>query len=176
SISSDIGVCAFRADAGIESWADMETKRYKIGATGAGADSDVFSNLLRKMFNLPMQLVFGYPSVAETVLAIQRQEGDGRCGRSWSTVAARTRDLWLAKQLPVVLQPGAQRIPELAHVPTALDIAGSPEEQAVLKLIVARQMMARPFVAPPGIPPERLAALRSAFDATMRDPEFLADA
>jgi tripartite-type tricarboxylate transporter receptor subunit TctC len=176
SVSNDIGVCAFRADAGIESWADMKTKRYKIGATGAGADSDVFSNLLRKMFDLPMQLVLGYPSVAETVLAIQRKEVDGRCGWSWSTLSTRNRDLWLSKQIKVVLQLGDKRIAELADVPTVLDVAGSLEQQAVLKLIVARQMMARPFVTPPGLPPERLAALRNAFGATMRDREFLADA
>src|SRR5215470_17185944 len=176
SVSNDVGVCAFRSDAGIESWADMKTKRYKIGATGAGADSDVFSNLLRWMFNLPMQLVLGYPSVSETVLAIQRKEVDGRCGWSWSTLSTRNRDLWLSKQIKVVLQLGDKRIAELAEVPTVLDVAGNPEQQAVLKLIVARQTMARPFVAPPGLPPERLASLRSAFDATMRDADFLADA
>jgi tripartite-type tricarboxylate transporter receptor subunit TctC len=176
SVSNDIGVCAFRSDAGIESWADMQTKRYKIGATGAGADSDVFSNLLRKMFNLPMQLVLGYQSAAETVLAIQRKEVDGRCGWSWSTLLSRNRDMWRSKQLRVVLQLTDKRVPELAEVPTVLDVAGSPEQQAILKLIVARQTMARPFVAPPGIPPERLTALRNAFDATMHDPEFLADA
>jgi tripartite-type tricarboxylate transporter receptor subunit TctC len=176
SVSNDIGVCAFRADAGIDSWSDMQTKRYKIGATGAGADSDVFSNLLRKMFNLPMQLVLGYQSVAETVLAIQRKEVDGRCGWSWSTLLTRNRELWLSKQIKVVLQLTDKRVAELADVPTVLDVAGSPERQAVLKLIVARQTMARPFVTPPGIPPERLAALRNAFDATMRDPDFLADA
>jgi len=176
SVSSDIGVCAFRSDAGIASWGDMKTKRYKIGATGAGADSDVFSNLLRRMFNLPMQLVLGYPSVAETVLAIQRKEVDGRCGWSWSTLSTRNRELWLSKQIRVVLQLSDQRIAELADVPTVLEVAGSPEQQAILKLIVARQTMARPFVTPPGIPPERLAALRGAFDATMWDPEFLADA
>ncbi len=176
SVASDIGVCAFRSDAGIESWADMQTKRYKIGATGAGADSDVFSNLLLKMFNLPMQLVLGYPSVAETVLAIQRKEVDGRCGWSWSTLSTRNRDLWLSKQIRVVLQLTDRPVPELADVPTVLDVAGSAEQQAVLTLIVARQTMARPFVAPPGLPPARLAALRDAFDATMRDPEFLADA
>src|SRR5215467_3226026 len=176
SVSNDIGVCAFRSDAGIESWADMQTKRYKIGATGAGADSDVFSNLLRKMFNLPMQLVLGYQSAAETVLAIQRKEVDGRCGWSWSTLSTRNRDLWISKQIRVVLQLGGQRIAELADVPTVLDVAGSHEQQAILKLVIARQTMARPFVAPPGIPPQRLTALRHAFDATMEDPEFLADA
>jgi tripartite-type tricarboxylate transporter receptor subunit TctC len=176
SVSNDIGVCAFRADAGIDSWADMQTKRYKIGATGAGADSDVFSNLLRRMFNLPMQLVLGYPSVAETVLAIQRKEVDGRCGWSWSTLSNRNKDLLLSKQIKVVLQLTDKRVAELAEVPTVLDVAGSPEQQAVLKLIAARQTMARPFVVPPGIPTERLTALRNAFDATMRDPDFLADA
>jgi tripartite-type tricarboxylate transporter receptor subunit TctC len=175
SVSNDIGVCAFRSEAGINSWADMQTKRYKIGATGAGADSDVFSNLLRKMFNLPMQLVLGYQSAAETVLAIQRKEVDGRCGWSWSTLSTRNRELLLSKQVRVVLQLSDQRVPELADVPSILDVA-SPEQQAVLQLIVARQTMARPFAAPPGLPPERLAALRSAFDATMEDPEFLADA
>jgi tripartite-type tricarboxylate transporter receptor subunit TctC len=176
SVSNDIGVCAFRSQAGIDSWADMQTKPYKIGATGAGADSDVFSNLLRRMFNLPMQLVLGYQSAAETVLAIQRKEVDGRCGWSWSTLSTRNRELWLSKQIRVVLQLSDKRIPELADVPTALEIAASPEQRGVLQLIVARQTMARPFAAPPGLPPERLAALRRAFDATMQDPEFLADA
>jgi tripartite-type tricarboxylate transporter receptor subunit TctC len=176
SVSNDVGVCAFRSEAGIDSWADMQTKPYKIGATGTGADSDVFSYLLRKMFNLPMQLVEGYQSAAETVLAIQRKEVDGRCGWSWSTLSTRNRDLWLSKQIRVVLQLSDKRIPELADVPTALDVATSPEQRGVLQLILARQTMARPFVAPPGLPRERLAALRRAFDATMQDPEFLADA
>ena len=176
SISTDVGVCAFRSDSGIASWADMQTKRYKIGATGVGADSDVFPNLLRKMFNLPMQLVPGYQSAAETVLAILRKEVDGRCGWSWSTLSSRNRDLLLSKQITVVLQLTDRKLAELAEVPSVLDVAESADQQAILKLVIARQTMARPFVAPPGIPPERLTALRHAFEATMNDPEFLADA
>ena len=122
----------------------MQTKHYKIGATGAGADSDVFPNLLRKMFNLPMQLVSGYQSAAETVLAIQRGEVDGRCGWSWSTLSTRNRDLWLTKQIKVVLQLTDKKLAELAEVPSVLDVAASPEQQAILKLIIARQTMARP--------------------------------
>jgi len=176
SISTDVGVCAFRSDADITSWADMQTKHYKIGATGVGADSDVFPNLLRKMFKLPMQLVSEYQSAAETVLAIQRKEVDGRCGWSWSTLSSRNRDLLLSKQIRVVLQLTDRKLQELAEVPSILDVAGSPDQQAILKLIIARQTMARPYVAPPGIPPERLTALRNAFETTMNDPEFLADA
>jgi tripartite-type tricarboxylate transporter receptor subunit TctC len=154
----------------------MQTKHYKIGATGAGADSDVFPNVLRRMFNLPMQLVSGYQSASETVLAIQRGEVDGRCGWSWSTLSTRNRDLWLTKQIRVVLQLTDKKLQELAEVPSVLDVAASPEQQAILKLIIARQTMARPYVAPPGVPAERLMALRNAFEATLKDPEFLADA
>jgi tripartite-type tricarboxylate transporter receptor subunit TctC len=176
SISTDIGVCAFRTDAGINSWADMQAKRYKIGGTGPGADSDVFANLLRKMFNLPMQLVLGYHSAAEAVLAIQRKEVDGRCGWSWSTLSGRNKELLTSNQIKVVLQLGDKRLDELADVPSILDVAKDPAQQAVLRLITTRQTMARPYVTPPGLPLERLDALRKAFDDTMKDPQFLADA
>jgi tripartite-type tricarboxylate transporter receptor subunit TctC len=176
SIASDAGVCAFRSDAGVDSWADMQRKRYKIGGTGAGADSDVFANLLHRMFNLPMQLVLGYQSAAETVLAIERKEVDGRCGWSWSTLSSRNRDLLTTGRVKVVLQLTDRKLPELGDVPSVMDVATTAEQRAVLKLIIARQTMARPYVAPPGLPPGRLKALRDAFDATMIDPEFLADA
>jgi tripartite-type tricarboxylate transporter receptor subunit TctC len=176
SVSSDIGVCAFRTDAAINSWADMQTKRYKIGATGAGADSDVFANLLRRMFNLPMQLVLGYHSAAETVLAIERKEVDGRCGWSWSTLASRNRDMLTSGRIKVVLQLTDRKLDELGDVPSALDVATTEDQRAILKLMFARETMARPYVTPPGIPVERLAALRRAFDETMTDPQFLADA
>jgi len=123
-----------------------------------------------------MRLVPGYQSAAETVLAILRKEVDGRCGWSWSTLSSRNRDLLVSKQIRVVLQLTDRKLAELAEVPSVLDVAASADQQAILKLVIARQTMARPFVAPPGIPPERLTALRHAFEATMSDPEFLADA
>ena len=154
----------------------MRTKSYKIGGTGAGADSDVFANLLRRMFNLPMQLVLGYQGGAETALALMRGEVQGRCGWSLSTLMSVNRDLVLNKQVKVVLLLSDKRVAEFPDVPTALEVADDDSERAILKLAIARQNMARPYVAPPGLPPDRLAALRSAFDATMVDPEFLADA
>src|SRR5260370_9581565 len=91
------------------------------------------------MFNLPLQLVSGYHRAAETVLAIQRKEGDGPCGRSWSTLSSQNKDLLLSKQIRVVLQLTDKRLQELADVPSVLDVAGSPDQQAILKLIIARQ-------------------------------------
>jgi tripartite-type tricarboxylate transporter receptor subunit TctC len=176
SISNEVGVCAFRADSGIATWQDMQSKPYVIGSTGAGADSDVFPTVLRKMFGLPMKVVTGYHSAADVVLAITRKEVDGRCGWSWSSMMAWNRDLYRSKAINVALQLASQKLPELPDTPSILEVAREGDQQAALKLIVSRQMMARPYVAPPGLPPERLNALRAAFDATMTDPDFLADA
>jgi len=176
SISNEVGVCAFRTDSGVATWRDMQTKSYVIGSTGAGADSDVFPTVLRKMFGLPMKVVTGYHSAADVVLAIARKEVDGRCGWSWSSMMAWNKDMYQSKAINVALQLSSQKLAELPDVPSLLEVAREPEQQAALKLIVSRQTMARPYVAPPGIPPQRLNALRAAFDATMRDPEFLADA
>ena len=176
SISNEVGVCAFRSDSGIATWQDMQTKSYVIGSTGAGADSDVFPTVLRKMFALPMKVVTGYHSAADVVLAISRREVDGRCGWSWSSMMAWNKDLYQSKAVKVAIQLASQKLAELPDTPSILEVARDADQRAALKLILSRQMMARPYVAPPGIPPERLKALRAAFDATMTDPDFLADA
>ena len=176
SISNEVGVCAFRSDSGVASWQDMQSKSYVIGSTGAGADSDVFPTVLRKMFALPMKVVTGYHSAADVVLAISRREVDGRCGWSWSSMMAWNKDLYQSKAVTVAIQLASQKLAELPDTPSILEVARDADQRAALKLILSRQMMARPYVAPPGIPPERLKALRAAFDATMTDPDFLADA
>ncbi|HEY4407218.1 MAG TPA: tripartite tricarboxylate transporter substrate-binding protein [Xanthobacteraceae bacterium] len=176
SISNEVGVCAFRADSGVATWQDMRTKSYVIGSTGAGADSDVFPIVLRKMFGLPMKVVTGYHSAADVVLAITRKEVDGRCGWSWSSLMAWNKDMYQSKAIKVALQLASQKLAELPDTPSIVEVAREGDQQAALKLILSRQMIARPYVAPPGIPPERLNALRAAFDATMKDPDFLAEA
>jgi tripartite-type tricarboxylate transporter receptor subunit TctC len=176
SISNEVGVCAFRSDSGVATWQDMQSKPYVIGSTGAGADSDVFPTVLRKMFGLPMRVVTGYHSAADVVLAISRKEVDGRCGWSWSSMMTWNKDLYRSKGITVALQLASQKLAELPDTPSILEVARDADQRAALKLILSRQTMARPYGAPPGIPPERLAALRAAFDATMQDPAFLADA
>jgi len=176
SISSEVGVCAFRSGADIRSWADMRAKPFIIGSTGAGADADVFPTVLRKMFKLPMKIVAGYGSAAEIVVAIKRSEVDGRCGWSWSSLVSWHRDMFEGRQVDVVLQLAARKLDALPDVPLITDVAEQPDHKAVLRLIISRQTMARPYVVPPGVPAERLHALQRAFSATMADPAFLADA
>jgi tripartite-type tricarboxylate transporter receptor subunit TctC len=176
SISSEVSVCAFRAGAGIASWSDMQTKPFTIGATGVGADSDVFPTVLRNMFHLPLKLVSGYKSAADVVLAMQRGEVDGRCGWSWNSIVSANKALYEANGIVVVAQIALQRLPALKDVPLVTDFADGPDQLTTLKLLISRQSLARPYVLPPGVAPERVAALRDAFDATMTDPQFLTDA
>ena len=176
SISQEVSVCAFIKSAGIATWADMQTKRYVIGASGAGAESDVFPNVLRKLFSLPLRIVSGYPGGSEIILAMQRREVDGRCGWSWTSLVSRNKALLDGNAIDVTLQIGLTRDKSLPGVPLIMDLTDDPRKKAALKLIVSRQLIARPFAAPPDVPAERARILRAAFDATMKDPEFLGEA
>jgi tripartite-type tricarboxylate transporter receptor subunit TctC len=178
SASTEVSVCAFMASSGINSWHDMQTKSYVIGASGGGAESDVFATVLRNMFHLPLKIVTGYPGGTEINLAMERHEVDGRCGWSWTSLQSRSKALLTSKQIDVALQIGLEKddSPYLKNVPLIMELTHDPAQLAALKVIVARQSIARPFAAPPGVPAERLQLLREAFDATMKDPDFLAEA
>jgi tripartite-type tricarboxylate transporter receptor subunit TctC len=176
SASREASVCAFMTSAGIKTWQDMRTKSYVIGASGGGAESDVFPTVLRNMFHLPLKIVTGYPGGTEITLAMERHEVDGRCGWSWTSLLSRSKALLDSHQLDVVLQIALEKTKDLPNVPLIVDVTDNAEQKAALKLIVARQSIARPFAAPPGIPQDRARALRAAFDATMKDPEFIAEA
>jgi hypothetical protein len=122
------------------------------------------------------QLVSGYPGTNDIVLAMQRGEVDGLCGISWSTIKAAHPD-WLPNHLiNILVQAALKKADEISTVPLATDLAATPEQIEILKVLMASQAMARPFAAPPDIPADRKAALIAAFDATMTDPDFLAEA
>jgi tripartite-type tricarboxylate transporter receptor subunit TctC len=176
SVSQEVSVCAFMSTSGIKSWADMRTKHYLIGGSAAGAESDVFPTVLRNMFHLPLKIVTGFPGGSDINLAMERHEVDGRCGWSWTSLLSRSKAMLDSKTIDITLQIGLQKHADLPDVPLVMDMTSDPAQKAALKLIVSRQTIARPFAAPPGIPEERLAALRHGFDATMKDPEFLAEA
>ena len=128
------------------------------------------------MFHLPLKVVTGYPGGNEITLAMERHEVDGRCGWSWTSLLSRSKAMLDSRQIDVVLQIALEKNKDLRDVPLIVDVTTDAEQKAALKLIVARQGIARPFAAPPGIPAERAGALREAFDATMADPDFVAEA
>jgi tripartite-type tricarboxylate transporter receptor subunit TctC len=176
SMSQDISVCAFNKAAGITSWQDMQSKPSTIGASGGGAESDVFPNALRRLFNLPFRIVDGYPGSNEITLALERHEVDGRCGWSWASLRSQNAALLSNKEIDITLQLALKKDQALQDVPLVMDLMDDPVKKAALKLIIMRQTIARPFAAPPGVPADRVQLLRQAFDATMKEPDFLREA
>jgi tripartite-type tricarboxylate transporter receptor subunit TctC len=176
SLNSEVSICASWHTSSVKSVDDMRTQELIVGGTGSGSDTDTFPIALRQLLGLDIRLIAGYPGGNDVLLAMERGEVDGRCGWSWATVVA-TRPDWLAEhKVNVLLQLALEQHPDLPDVPLVMDLARNEDERMAMELIFARQVMGRPYLAPPGMPPERLEALRRAFDATTTDPEFLADA
>jgi tripartite-type tricarboxylate transporter receptor subunit TctC len=176
SVTNEVSVCGFSRGSGIATWDDMLAKDATVGSSGTADDLGVYANVLRSVFNAKLKLISGYPGTADILLAIERGELGGLCGWSWSTLKSRSKKLYDSKEILVPVQLGLTPHEDLPNVPLITTLTNDSTKVAVLKLIFSRQTMARPFAAPPGIPEERLRALRLAFDATMRDRDFLAEA
>jgi hypothetical protein len=131
---------------------------------------------LNALISTKFKPIIGYDPGAGLTMSIERGEAEGICGLSWSTMKA-SRPHWIKdKLLNVIVQMGLDKLGELPTVPAALDLVGDPVKKQVLTLILIRQEPGRPVAAPPGVPADRLAALRRAFDLTMKDADFVAEA
>ena len=177
SVSDEVSLCVSWHTSKVKSWDDLLTTPYVLGGQGPSSDNDMFALMLRNIFGAKIQLVPGYPGGNEINLAMERGEVDGRCGWSWGAIKT-TRASWLAKkQINLVLQIALERASDLpADVTLVMDKARNERERQIMRVVFSRQQMAWPFAAPPDLPKERADALRAAFDATMKDPEYLADA
>ena len=176
SITNEVSTCVAWHTATVKTWADMLEKPITLGGDGPGADPDVFALLYRNVFDAKIKLVSGYHGTTPIILAMERGEVDGLCGYSWSTIRSKHQPWLQAKTINILVQAGLKKDAEIADVPLVLDMAKTEEQRQILKLILTSQETARPFAAPPGLPADRAATLRAAFDATMKDPEFLAEA
>ncbi len=160
----------------VKSFGDLQNHEFTVGGEGSGSDSDTYAMLLKNLFGAKIKLVTGYPGTAELMLAVERGELDGRAAWSWSSLKAQKPDWISDKKISILAQLNLSKNPELADVPLITDLATTDKQKQILKLVLSRQTVGRPFAAPPGIPEDRKQALRKAFDATMKDPEFLAEA
>jgi tripartite-type tricarboxylate transporter receptor subunit TctC len=176
SMTNEVSLCVTWHTSAVKDWNDALEKPVTLGGEGSGADPDVYTLLYKNVFGARWKLVSGYPGTNDTILAMERGEVDGLCGLSWSTLKSR-HPQWLDRKLVnILVQAGLKKQPELAGVPLALDLTNDPEKLQILKLFLSTQEMARPFAAPPDIPPERRSALTSAFERAVRNPELLAEA
>ena len=176
SVTDDDTTCVTWNTSPIKAWNDFLSKPFKLGGLGADSDPDIWALLYKNVFGAKAQLVTGYPGTNDVVLAMERGEVDGLCGLSWSTIRTRHAE-WLANHsVNIIVQAALKKEPDIAFVPLATDLATTPEQRQIIRLLLASQAMARPFVAPPEVPEDRKAALIAAFDATMTNPDFLAEA
>ena len=176
STTDEVSVCAAYTRTGIDEFEDLYTQELIVGGTGSGADADVFPKIIEGVLGAKFRLVSGYPGGNDIEFAMERGEVDGRCGWSWSSIVSTKQHLLETEAINVFLQLALRKHPDLPDVPLVMDLARTDEERRILRLVFVRGALGRPFLAPPGVPPERAAALRAAFDATMKDPEFLREA
>jgi len=176
SIGKLQNVCATWHTSAVKTIAAARQREVVVGAAGATSNTAVVPRVLNTLLGTRFKVIAGYDPGAGLTLALERGEAEGICGLSWSTMKA-SRPHWIRDRLlNVIVQMGYERLPDLPDVPRALELVGEGESRQVLDLILIRQEMGRPFAAPPGVPAERIAALRSAFEATLNDPDFRAEA
>jgi tripartite-type tricarboxylate transporter receptor subunit TctC len=176
SIGKLENICATWITSPIRTIAQAREREVIVAGAGATSNSVIMPRVLNTLVGTRFKVVAGYDPGSGMTLALESGETEGVCGLSWSTIKA-ARPHWIADhKLNVLVQLGLMKLAELPQVPSALDLVTDPVKKQVLELILIRQEAGRPLAAPPGVPAERLAALRRAFDDTMTDPEFLAEA
>jgi len=159
----------------ISSVADLTTHEVTVGVSGANSTPAFFTRLMNAMLGTKMKPINGYPGQNDVLLAMERRELDGHPSAFFSSVRT-TRPGWLReKTARAILQYGPQKA-ELDDVPFAPDLVASDDGRLVMQAAFAPLALGRPFLVPPGVPSERVVALRKAFAATMADPDFLAEA
>jgi tripartite-type tricarboxylate transporter receptor subunit TctC len=176
SANDEVSVCVSWKRTGITHFEQLRDRELIVGSTGPGADEFVFPRLLAGVLRARIRSVAGYAGGNDINFAMERGEVDGRCGWTWSSVVS-TRPQWLEDgSVNILLQLALRKHPDLPHVPLIMDLARSEEERSVLRLVMLRSAFGRPFLAPPGVPTDRATALRHAFEETMKDAGFLAEA
>jgi tripartite-type tricarboxylate transporter receptor subunit TctC len=174
SINSEVALAASWHTAPHRTAQDLFEKELVVGATN-GIDPETTPRLLNALIGTKFKVVTGYPGVTEVILAMERGEVQGI--GDWSVSSIKTaRPNWLPeKKINVLMQIALERDPEFAQVPFALDFVKNDADRKVMELYLTQKTVARPVLAPPGVPADRIAALRDGFAALARDKDFLAD-
>jgi tripartite-type tricarboxylate transporter receptor subunit TctC len=174
SPATETNVCIAYRTAKVSSVKDLFERELILGNTGPGTGTYTYPKALSGILGMKFKLISGFPSSSDVFLAMERGEVEGIC-ESLDSVTGKKPD-WIEKgTVKVLFQAGTEPNPHLKDVPFILDLAKTEEDKQALRFLYAGQGIGRPFVAPPDLPPARLKMLREAFNATMKDPEFMAD-
>jgi tripartite-type tricarboxylate transporter receptor subunit TctC len=147
----------------------------KLSGTGVGSTVSVYPTVTNNVLGTKFKLIMGYKGSNDAQLAVERGEVEGH-STSWTAVKVAHPDWRPQKKINIVVQFALKRHPEMADVPTVVELAKTDEQRQVLRAVMNATEIGTAFFTTPGAPPDRVEALRRAFDATMKDPEFLAEA
>lgn len=176
NIADEMSLCLSWHDAPIKTAADMLSKEFIVGGSGAGADDEIYPRVLNNILGAKIKIISGYTGGADLQLAMERGEVQGRCSWPLSSIRA-TRPDWIRNhEINYLIQMGLEKDAELPDVPLVMDYVKTEEDREIMELILAPRSFLRPVLAPPQLPNDRVEALRSAFSDTMKDPAFSADA
>jgi tripartite-type tricarboxylate transporter receptor subunit TctC len=172
--SGEVSLAISWHESGVNKFEDLRTRGMTAATSGAGSDGNIYGRVLNAILGTKIKTVTGYQGSAQSMLAIERREVDGATSVSYAAIKTAQREWLTNKKVNLLAQHALKAHPELKQVPVIVDFATTDDDRRVLEMVFARQSIGYPYAAPPNVPADRLAAIRKAFDATLKDPEFLA--
>lgn len=176
STNSEVSLCSVWHTVGIKSVQDFMSRPLVFGSNAAGSESDMYPTILNNLLGAHFKIVTGYPGANDLSLAMERGEIQGRCGWTWSAAVATHPDWIRDKKFVVPVLFATHKPSELKDSALVIELARNDKERKALELILSNQTLGRPYAAPPHVPAERVMVLRRAFDSTLKDKRFLAEA
>jgi tripartite-type tricarboxylate transporter receptor subunit TctC len=176
SVAPEVALVVTWENAPVKTVQDLLTKQLIVGGTGATSDLEASARLLNAAIGAKFKIISGYAGQADVLLAMERGEIEGSADWSWDEIKARHAPYLEQHKINLILQDALRKAPDLPDVPLAIDYVKDPTDRKVAELYLGLKQIARPILAGPGVPADRLAALRKAFMELKDDPEFKADA
>ncbi len=170
AIEKDVSFCTTWHASPVKTFEDATKRTTTVAGTGAASSTDIYPVVLNAVLGSKFRVITGYMGTQETIMAVERGETDGRCGWGWASLKSSKPDWLRDKKLNFIVQLGLAKNKEAQHVPLAIDMAKNEDDKALLKALFAPLEITRPYFAPPKVPAERVAELRKAFMAALKDP------
>jgi tripartite-type tricarboxylate transporter receptor subunit TctC len=160
----------------VKTFADAQKQQLIIGAAAASSVGTKFGAVTNNLLGTKFKVIYGYPGASDLNLAMERGETQGRASGIWATVKATTPHWITERKINVLVQIGVKRDPDLLDIPLLIELTDNAEKRAILEFITKGAIVGRPFAVGSGVPQDRVALLRHAFDRAVVDPDFLAEA
>ena len=176
SMNREITIAMSWHKSAVKTFDDLQKTELLVPGTGAGADSEIMPRAYNNLAGTKFKVIAGYRETTEASLQLETGELDGLAYWSWSSVTAAHPDWLRDKKVNILFQTGKRDFPGFPGVPSIQDKVTDETKRGALEFLLAREPLGRPFLAPTGIAPDRLKVLREAFEATLKDPAFLAEA